>query len=304
MHAATVGTSYGLSSGVGASKQRPRTGPGGFRVRGLAVPAAAPRKASSGLAGLRRLRVSAAHGWAETTDYRDPSARREDDIGRTPLDQLKVGQVVAGEIAAINLYRGAFIDVGCQYDGCARIKEGDWYNLRDKLHVNDRVIVQITAVRDPYRYRLPLELKLLVPDISSDLEEDYNDEFPNIIIHSGESVADVAAEVSRPLRTRARRVTIDEAIRKDIWQITNGIMEDEDVEDDDDVVPMRSDPERSAARQADKVEYERGMMQRVYSAADMTGDDEEVLVETAEEDVDDEDDEDVLIDDDLEDAAS
>nr|KYP69538.1 hypothetical protein KK1_008731 [Cajanus cajan] len=51
---------------------------------------------------------------------------------------------------------------------CSRwvpIKNNDWYWIRHHIKVGMHVIVEITAKRDPYRFRFPIELRFLEPNI-------------------------------------------------------------------------------------------------------------------------------------------
>eukprot|EP00899_Mesostigma_viride_P026828 jgi/Mesvir1/732/Mv17338-RA.1 len=195
--------------------------------------------------------------WAERAPYGDPTARRSDLDGRVALKDIKEGQVMAGEIAAVNLYLGAFVDVGAEYDGLVRVQESDWWALRNELRINQRVIVQVVGVYDPTRYRCPLVLKMLSPDISADLLEDYSNDMP-IIIRKGESVNAVAKEVGRVEKASAPRN----------YDSMGSLADDGDLDmEDKDTLGGAKQAEDSAALELKA--YEAQMMKRVYDAAEM-----------------------------------
>ncbi|KAE9604279.1 hypothetical protein Lal_00001878 [Lupinus albus] len=75
------------------------------------------------------------------------------------------GQVCRGEVKMVHLYQGAFIDIGGVHDGWVPIKNNDWFWIRHHVKVGMPVMVEITAKRDPYRSRFPIELRLLEPNI-------------------------------------------------------------------------------------------------------------------------------------------
>ncbi|KAL7139553.1 hypothetical protein ABFS83_09G060400 [Erythranthe nasuta] len=75
------------------------------------------------------------------------------------------GQICAGKVTAVHLYQGAFVDIGGVHDGWVPIKRNDWYWLRHHIKVGMHVMVEILAKRDPYRFRFPLELRFVQPNI-------------------------------------------------------------------------------------------------------------------------------------------
>ncbi|CAA0806950.1 Nucleic acid-binding- OB-fold-like protein [Striga hermonthica] len=74
-------------------------------------------------------------------------------------------QICAGKVTAIHLYQGAFVDIGGVHDGWVPIKRNDWYWIRHHIKVGMHVIVEIVAKRDPYRFRFPIELRFVDPNI-------------------------------------------------------------------------------------------------------------------------------------------
>ncbi|EPS63890.1 hypothetical protein M569_10889, partial [Genlisea aurea] len=75
------------------------------------------------------------------------------------------GQICAGKVVALHLYQGAFVDIGGVYDGWVPIKGNDWFWLRHHIKVGMHVMVEILAKRDPYRFRFPIEMRFVDPNI-------------------------------------------------------------------------------------------------------------------------------------------
>ncbi|KAJ8771279.1 hypothetical protein K2173_026456 [Erythroxylum novogranatense] len=75
------------------------------------------------------------------------------------------GQICYGKVTTIALYQGAFVDVGGVYDGWVPIKGNDWFWIRHHIKVGMHVIVEILAKRDPYRFRFPIEIRFVDPNI-------------------------------------------------------------------------------------------------------------------------------------------
>ncbi|GER31987.1 plastid RNA-binding protein, partial [Striga asiatica] len=69
------------------------------------------------------------------------------------------------KVTAIQLYQGAFVDIGGVHDGWVPIRRNDWYWIRHHIKVGMHVIVEIVAKRDPYRFRFPIELRFVEPNI-------------------------------------------------------------------------------------------------------------------------------------------
>ncbi|ESR53293.1 protein PLASTID TRANSCRIPTIONALLY ACTIVE 10 [Citrus sinensis] len=75
------------------------------------------------------------------------------------------GQICEGKVTTVHLYQGAFVDIGGVYDGWVPIKGNDWYWIRHHIKVGMHVIVEILAKRDPYRFRFPIEMRFVQPNI-------------------------------------------------------------------------------------------------------------------------------------------
>lgn len=75
------------------------------------------------------------------------------------------GQICAGKVTTVHLYQGAFVDIGGVYEGWVPIKGNDWYWIRQHVNVGMHVIVEILAKRDPYRFRFPIEMRFVTPNI-------------------------------------------------------------------------------------------------------------------------------------------
>ncbi|WCJ36224.1 Nucleic acid-binding OB-fold-like protein [Euphorbia peplus] len=75
------------------------------------------------------------------------------------------GQICEGKVTTIHLHQGAFVDIGGVHDGWVPIKGNDWFWLRHHINVGMHVIVEILAKRDPYRFRFPIEMRFVWPNI-------------------------------------------------------------------------------------------------------------------------------------------
>ncbi|XP_071692264.1 protein PLASTID TRANSCRIPTIONALLY ACTIVE 10 [Rutidosis leptorrhynchoides] len=75
------------------------------------------------------------------------------------------GQICVGKVTTLHLYQGAFVDIGGVHDGWVPIKRNDWFWIRHHIKVSMHVIVEILAKRDPYRYRFPIEMRFVDPNI-------------------------------------------------------------------------------------------------------------------------------------------
>lgn len=89
-------------------------------------------------------------------DYKD---------GMYELPFFYPGQICAGKVTTLHLYQGAFVDIGGVCDGWVPIKGNDWYWLRHHIKVGMDVIVEILAKRDPHRFRFPIEMRFVDPNI-------------------------------------------------------------------------------------------------------------------------------------------
>ncbi|KAI4343641.1 hypothetical protein L6164_010969 [Bauhinia variegata] len=100
-------------------------------------------------------------------DYHPGGRKRGKDYkeGMYELPYYYPGQICQGKVTTLHLYQGAFVDIGGVYDGWVPIKNNDWYWIRHHIKVGMHVIVEITAKRDPYRFRFPIELRFVHPNI-------------------------------------------------------------------------------------------------------------------------------------------
>ncbi|KAB1217311.1 hypothetical protein CJ030_MR4G021010 [Morella rubra] len=100
-------------------------------------------------------------------DYHPGRRKRGKDYkeGMYELPFYYPGQICLGKVTTLHLYQGAFVDIGGVYDGWVPIKGNDWYWIRHHIKVGMQVIVEILAKRDPYRFRFPIEMRFLQPNI-------------------------------------------------------------------------------------------------------------------------------------------
>ncbi|KZV24851.1 hypothetical protein F511_14734 [Dorcoceras hygrometricum] len=105
--------------------------------------------------------------YKQDQDYYPGRRKRGKDYkeGMYELPYYYPGQICAGKVVALHLYQGAFVDIGGVHDGWVAIKRNDWYWIRHHIKVGMHVIVEILAKRDPYRYRFPIELRFVYPNI-------------------------------------------------------------------------------------------------------------------------------------------
>nr|GLL22421.1 protein PLASTID TRANSCRIPTIONALLY ACTIVE 10 [Ipomoea trifida] len=100
-------------------------------------------------------------------DYYPGRRKRGKDYeeGMYELPFFYPGQICAGKVTAVHLYQGAFVDIGGVHDGWVPIKRNDWFWIRHHIKVGMPVIVEILAKRDPYRFRFPIEMRFVDPNI-------------------------------------------------------------------------------------------------------------------------------------------
>ncbi|KAK9699476.1 hypothetical protein RND81_08G176000 [Saponaria officinalis] len=100
-------------------------------------------------------------------DYHPGRRKRGKDYqeGMYELPFYYPGQICVGKVTTLHLYQGAFIDIGGVYEGWVPIKGNDWYWIRQHIKVGMHVLVEVLAKRDPYRFRFPLELRFVDPNI-------------------------------------------------------------------------------------------------------------------------------------------
>ena len=117
--------------------------------------------------------------------------------GRKPLADFKPGDEIEGIVVTVHMLHGAFVDVGAQYDAWIHVAEEDWCRVEEVLDTEVEVKGTVRAVRDPHRFRFPLEMDLAFPTIA-DLVTVPHPEYPPIFIYEGEHPDDAAAEAGRP----------------------------------------------------------------------------------------------------------
>ncbi|GMN56804.1 hypothetical protein TIFTF001_033459 [Ficus carica] len=98
------------------------------------------------------------------------------------------GQICAGKVTTLHLYQGAFVDIGGVHEGWVPIKGNDWFWIRHHIKVGMHVIVEILAKRDPYRFRFPIEMRFVDPNIDHLIFNRF--EFPPIFHRDGDTNPD------------------------------------------------------------------------------------------------------------------
>uniref|UniRef100_A0A0E0JSC4 S1 motif domain-containing protein n=1 Tax=Oryza punctata TaxID=4537 RepID=A0A0E0JSC4_ORYPU len=100
-------------------------------------------------------------------DYYPGRRKRGEDYKEDMLELpfFYPGQICCGRVISVHLYQGAFVDIGCVHDGWVPIKGNDWYWIRHHIRPGMKVYVEILAKRDPYRFRFPLEMRFIYPNI-------------------------------------------------------------------------------------------------------------------------------------------
>ncbi|KAM5571738.1 hypothetical protein ABKV19_012029 [Rosa sericea] len=123
-------------------------------------------------------------------DYHPGRRKRGKDYkeGMYELPFYYPGQICEGKVTSIHLYQGAFVDIGGVYDGWVPIKNNDWYWIRHHIKVGMRVMVEILAKRDPYRFRFPIELRFVYPNIDHLIFNRFD--FPPIFHHDEDTNPD------------------------------------------------------------------------------------------------------------------
>ncbi|CAM8919165.1 unnamed protein product [Rhodiola kirilowii] len=105
--------------------------------------------------------------YKEDQDYHPGRRKRGKDYedGMYELPFYYPGQICSGVVTTLHLYQGAFVDIGGVYEGWVPIKGNDWFWIRHHIKVGMHVIVEILAKRDPYRFRFPIEMRFVDPNI-------------------------------------------------------------------------------------------------------------------------------------------
>ena len=75
------------------------------------------------------------------------------------------------------------------------VSEPDWIRVRDVLDLDVTVTVRVRAVRDPLRFRFPLELECVTPDVS-DLLSRSPPESPPILLYDDENIYEAAVRAA------------------------------------------------------------------------------------------------------------
>ncbi|GAQ86703.1 hypothetical protein KFL_003060020 [Klebsormidium nitens] len=93
--------------------------------------------------------------------------------GMYELPFLERGQVYEGFVTGVDLHAGAIVAYGGVHDGYIPVLGDDWRhgNLWDIIEVGTKCLVQVVAVRDPFRFRYPVEMRFLDPDVTPLLKE-------------------------------------------------------------------------------------------------------------------------------------
>ena len=133
------------------------------------------------------------------------------DVSRTQLQHLHVGDVLEGEVVAVELYHGALVDCGCETDGLIPVCEAEWGGVRDALALGAKVKVRVAAIRPKWwRFRFPIELEVLEPNVASLIPTHPHGEGPPINVYSGESVPFAHWDADRPLDRFEALADVDE----------------------------------------------------------------------------------------------
>ena len=133
------------------------------------------------------------------------------DVSRTQLQHLHVGDVLEGEVVAVELYHGALVDCGCETDGLIPVCEAEWGGVRDALALGAKVKVRVAAIRPKWwRFRFPIELEVLEPNVASLIPTHPHGEGPPINVYSSESVPFAHWDADRPRDRFEARADVDE----------------------------------------------------------------------------------------------
>ncbi|KAL3687505.1 hypothetical protein R1sor_013814 [Riccia sorocarpa] len=142
----------------------------------------------------------------EMDDEYYPGRRRtgeEYEDGMYELPFMYPGQHYWGVVTAIHLYEGAFVYFGGVHDGWIPIMDNDWYEIRNYIKVGMSVQVEVVAKRDPYRFRFPVEMRFVDPNIDDLIFRRF--EYPPIFGRKDDDNLDeVAREAGRPISPTLR----------------------------------------------------------------------------------------------------
>ncbi|XP_058192308.1 protein PLASTID TRANSCRIPTIONALLY ACTIVE 10 [Rhododendron vialii] len=152
------------------------------------------------------------------------------------------GQICAGKVTTLHLHQGAFVDIGGVHDGWVPIRRNDWYWLRHHIKVGMFVIVEILAKRDPYRFRFPIEMRFVDPNVDHLIFHKF--EFPPIFHREDDTNLDELRRDSGrpPIPVKDPGIKVEEEPLKSnhpyvekLWQIHNAeqmIMDDMELNPD------------------------------------------------------------------------
>lgn len=114
------------------------------------------------------------------------------------------GQHYWGVVSCVSLYEGAFVFFGGVHDGWVPIQDNDWYYIRESIKVGMKVQVEVLAKRDPYRFRFPIEMRFVDPNIDHLIFKRF--EHPPIFGRTGDmNLDEVARDSGRPYYPRVRQ---------------------------------------------------------------------------------------------------
>ncbi len=84
------------------------------------------------------------------------------------------------------------------------MSEPDWIRVRDTLDLGCEVTVRVREVRDPVRFRFPLELECVTPDVAHLISRPPPD-YPPINLYDDEDIYEAAVRARDGSSARARR---------------------------------------------------------------------------------------------------
>ncbi|XP_021736292.1 protein PLASTID TRANSCRIPTIONALLY ACTIVE 10-like [Chenopodium quinoa] len=160
-------------------------------------------------------------------DYHPGRRKRGKDYveGMYELPFYYPGQICFGQVTTLHLYQGAFVDIGGVYEGWVPIKNNDWYWIRQHIKVGMHVMVEILAKRDPYRYRFPLELRFVDPNIDHLIFQRF--EYPPIFHRDDTNLDELRRDCRRPpvprkdlgIKVEEESLLSDHPYVDKLWQI-------------------------------------------------------------------------------------
>lgn len=131
-------------------------------------------------------------------------AETEDGSYLYELPFIYPGQHYWGVVTCVSLYEGAFVFFGGVHDGWVPIMDNDWYYIRDVIKPGMRVLVEVIAKRDPYRFRFPIEMRFVDPNIDHLIFRRFK--HPPIFGREGDlNLDEVARDSNRPYYPKVRQ---------------------------------------------------------------------------------------------------